>query len=184
MAIYTNLKLVDSKTHGIFERSSIKSSIVGRIYDLLVKDDADKEIDVDNGVLLKVGEFTKNGLQEREATIAKDGDKVAISGSPAVVKDAFTFEQSQVYNYYNKAGKPLKAYELVPEDIFVIDSYQVTSGDVKVDSYVTVDGNVVYVATDVKPADTYGFIGRIHSISTGTYYKIVRVEVIKNEQVA
>jgi len=33
-------------------------------------------------------------------------------------------------------------------------------------------------------ATTNGFIGRIHSISAGTYYTMVRIQVVQNKTVA
>ena len=31
---------------------------------------------------------------------------------------------------------------------------------------------------------TNGFIGKIHSLSVGTYYTIVRIQVVQNKQIA
>ena len=186
MAIFTNLTATEAKLHGIFESSRIKASQTGHIYDALVKNSEGKEIEVDNGVLIKIGDFTGNGLQEVAATIAKVTDKVAITGAPALVKDAFTKQQSQEYNYVNIAGNPVKSYELVEEDIFGVASYQFTNEEeVKVNAYVVPDGNGAYtVQTEAPDASAYGFIGKVHSISVGTFYTIVRVQVLQNKNVA
>ena len=183
MAIYTNLKEVSKNTHGMFESSRIKATNCGHLYDAIVRDADEKEIDVDNGVCIKMGAFTHDGLQTKYATIAAAGDKVAVTGSPAIVKDAFTKLQEAEFNFYHTAGTVAKAYELVEEDIFAVAKYQFVSGEPVVDAYVTVDGNGAYVATAEKPADTYGFIGKVHSIASNDFYPMIRIEVIKNEQV-
>ena len=90
MAIYTNLKEVKANVHGMFESSRLKATVVGHLYDAIVRDENDEEIAVDNGVGIKMGEFTGDGLQTKFATVAAAGDKIAVTGSPAVVKDAFT----------------------------------------------------------------------------------------------
>ena len=182
MAIYTNLREVADNLHGMFESSRLKATVVGHLYDVIVRED-ETEIAVDNGVCVRVGEYTGDGLQTRYAAVAKAGDKVAVTGSPATVKHAVTRGQEAAYNFYHAAGVVAKAYELVEEDIFAVAKYQFASGDPVVGAYVTVDGNGAYAATTGKPADTYGFVGRVHSIASNDYYPMVRIEVIKNEQV-
>ena len=182
MAIYTNLQLVEADKHGMFESSRVNATVVGHLYDAIVRDDAGKAIEVDNGVAIKMGEYTGDGLQTRYATVAKVEDKVAVTGSPAIVKDAFTKAQEGEYNFYHKAGVEAKAYELVEEDIFAVAEYQFTSGDVKVGAFVTVDGNGAWAATDVDPTATNGFVGKVHSIAANEFYRMVRIEVIQNKQ--
>ena len=184
MAIYTNLQLVEADKHGMFESSRLKASVVGHLYDAIVRDGADAEIGVDNGVAIKVGAYTGEGLQTRYATIAAAGDKIAVTGSPAIVKDAFTKTQEAEYNFTHAAGKVAKAYEIVEEDIFAVASYQFVSAPetVVVGAYVTVDGNGAWVATDADPTATNGFVGKVHSIAANEFYKMVRIEVIQNKQ--
>lgn len=183
MAIYTNLNEVTADKHGMFESSRLKASISGNLYDAIVRDTDDAEIDVDNGVALKMGEYTGDGLQTRYATIAGAGDEIAVTGNPANVKDAFTKFQAAEFNYYVKAGTPVKTYEVVDEDIFAVAKYQFTSGDPVVGAYVTVDGNGGWTATAKEPsADTYGFIGKVHSIAMNDYYQMIRILTIQNEQ--
>lgn len=182
MAIYTNLKEVKANMHGMFESSRIKATNCGHLYDAIVRDENEAEIAVDNGVCIKMGDWTQDGLQTRYATVAAVGDKVAVTGSPAIVKDAFTKQQEAEYNFYHEAGVVAKAYELVEEDIFAVAAYQFVSGNPVVGAFVTVDGNGAYVATAEEPADTYGFIGKVHSITSNVYCPMVRIEVIKNEQ--
>jgi len=184
MAIYTNLKEVKANVHGMFESSRLKATVVGHLYDAIVRDENDEEIAVDNGVGIKMGEFTGDGLQTKFATVAAAGDKIAVTGSPAVVKDAFTRLQGAEFNFYHEAGVVAKAYEVVAEDIFAVAKYQFVSGDPVVGAFVTVDGNGAWVAVAEEPsAETYGFIGKIHSIASNDFYPMVRIEAIKNEQI-
>lgn len=183
MAIFTNLEAVEAGRHGMFESSRIRASITGHLYDVVFEED------IDNGVLVLVKGYTGNGLQEREGAVATVKDKVAVTGNPALIKDAFTRQQNQPYNYYNKAGIDVKCYELVPEDIFAVADYQFTEGSkasVKEGAYVTVDGNGAYVAAAELGSltTTNGFVGKIHSISRGTEYVMVRIEVVQNTTIA
>lgn len=193
--VYTNLKAKENGLHGIWESSLLLSVDVGDLYDALVRDDSETPISVDNGVALKIGEYTGNGLEERYATIAKATDKIAVTGAPADVKTALTTEQKQAYNYTNPAGKPVKTYQIadpsVHTDIFGIASYQFTddSADkVKVGNLVTVDGKGAWVASEATELDTLkgsnGFVGQIHSLAVGTYYTIVRIQVLQNKDIA
>lgn len=184
MAIYTNLKEVDSTKHGMFESSRLKATVVGHLYDAIVRDGSDKEIAVDNGVAIKVGEYTKDGLQTRYATVAAAGDKIAVTGSPAIVKDAFTKQQAAEYNFYHTAGTVAKAYEVVEEDIFAVAEYQFTEGTVAVGKYVAVDGNGGWKIVESDPSATNGFVGKVHSIASNDYYPMVRIEVIQNKDIA
>lgn len=189
MAIYTNLDMVEPTYHGMFESSRLIATDAGKIHDVIVRDEDETEIAVDNGVAVKVGAWTHDGLQTRYATIAKKADKIVVTGSPAVVKDAFTTQQAAEYNFYHKPGVAAKAYQLRGEDeadicdIFAVAQYQFTSGDVKEDAYVVVDENGGWVAQAAEPGDEYGFIGQVHSIAANNYYPMVRIAVIKNKQV-
>ena len=195
MAIFTNLIAKEQKLHGLFESSQLLATDVGNIYDALVRDENEKPIAVDNGVALKMGAFSGNGLEERYATIAKITDKIDVTGAPAEVKTALTTEQGQAYNYTNPAGKPVKTYQIadpsVHTDIFGIATYQFTdeSADkVKVGNLVTVDGKGAWVASETSELATLqgtnGFVGKIHSLSVGTYYTIVRIQVLQNKDIA
>ena len=193
--IYTNLKAKERKLHGIFESSLLLGTDVGDLYDALVRDEHDKEIDVDNGVAIAIGEYTGNGLQERYAKIAGVKDKIAVTGAPANVKTALTTEEAQSYNYTNPAGKSVKAYQIqepsVHTDIFGVAAYQFTddtASKVKQGAVVVVDGKGMWEAHDAGDLETLkgtnGFVGKIHSISVGTYYNIVRIQSLQTKTIA
>ena len=193
--VYTNLKAKENGLHGIWESSQLLSVDVGNIYDVVVRDESNKEISIDNGVAVAVLDYTGNGLEERYGRVAKITDKIAVTGAPAEVKTALTTEQGQAYNYTNPAGKPVKTYQIadpsVHTDIFGIASYQFTDEStekVKVGNLVTVDGKGAWVASEATGLTTLqgtnGFVGKIHSLSVGTYYTIVRIQVLQNKDIA
>lgn len=190
MAIYTNLDSKNVTKHGLFESSLLKSTDIGRIWDALVQDADGKNIDVDNGVAICIGDFTGNGLEEVKATIAGVKDKIAVVGAPVIIKDAFTKAQAAAYNFYIPAGTLAKTYEVTKDDIYGVASYQFTeasAANVKEGNYVVVDGNGSYVAMATAPSvDSYGFIGKIHSIAPDMLNatSIVRILCVKNETVA
>lgn len=188
--------------HGIFESSRLKATDVGRLYDALVRAEVSNEmvpIEVDNGVPIKIGEFTGNGLQEVYATIAGVGDKIAVIGTPAVVKDARVASDEIPSKFTNKAGRLSKAYEVLNDsyEIFAVADYQFTDAskaNIKVGNYVTIDGNGMYVAvasTASAPkfagenGATNGFIGKVHSIAYDNIglTTIVRIQCIQNVQI-
>lgn len=194
MAIFTNLAAKEQKLHGMLESSKLLATDVGNVYDALVRDNT-TPISVDNGVAIKIGDYSGNGLEERYATIAKKGDKIAVTGAPAEVKTALTTEQGQAYNYTNPAGKPVKAYQIadpsVHTDIFAIADYQFTDESkdkITVGNLVTVDEKGAWIASEATQLTTLqgtnGFIGKIHSISAGTYYTMVRIQVLQNKDIA
>ena len=192
--IYTNTTMTGG-THGIFQSSLLESTLSGHLWDCLVcsvdtsgSTPVYTPIDVDNGVAVKVGTETGNGLQERYATIAGVKDKVGITGSPALTKDAFTRGQADEANFYHKAGQLAKVYEVRGDaydyDIFGVGLHQFTDAsqaNVKEGAYVILNGSGKYVAQAAAPtASSYGFIGKVHSIQQGLFYTLVRIAVIQN----
>lgn len=190
--VYTNLSASSQGKHGMFESSLLLATDVGNLFDARVQDDSGTDIDVDNGVAIAIGDYTGDGLQEVKATIAKTTDAIAVVGMPANVKTAMTTAQAQPYNYYVPAGTLAKAYKIVEpdvhKDIFAVALYQFTNSDtteVKVGAYVVVDGTGKWTAQAAKPNEaTVGFIGKVHSLAVGTYYTMVRIEVLQNKNVA
>lgn len=198
MAIYTDATIAGG-AHGIWQSSLLRSTIAGHLWDCKVVEEESgsgssvirTDIDVDNGVAVHVGDFTGNGLQERYATIAAVGDKIGVTATPAVVKDAFTRAQADETNFYNKAGHLSKVYQVEGDqfdpDIFGVGLHQFTTAsqaNVKEGAYVVVNGSGQWVAQAAAPsAATYGFIGKVHSIHKGLYYSVVRILVVQNKQI-
>lgn len=204
MAIYTNATAVAANRHGIFESSRLRSTFSGggRIWDALVCEEVTEgegasavtklvPIDVDNGVAVKIGELTGNGLSEVYATIAKAGDKIAITGSPAIVKDALVKSQEERHFFYNKAGKDVKTYEIADDDydIFCIADYSFTSvagNKLAKGQYVVVDGNGGWKAVASANPATYGFIGKIYQFGFDNleYTTKVYIQAVQNKQIS
>ena len=195
MAVYfsPNFNANFNAEHGVFESSLLKATISGHIWDARVQATVDNkvvDVDVDNGVAVKMGGFTGDGYQERTATIATAKDKIGVIGSVPLVKDGYNLATGSEEKFYNKAGQLSKVYEVVGDafdpDIFGVTSYLFSSNAnlLKVNNYVTVDGNGGYVAVANKPAaNTNGFIGQIHSIYTNNFFTIVRIAVLQNKDV-
>lgn len=197
MAIYTTYIPVAGGTHAIWESSNLKSTDIGNVWDVLVckagDDDKMTPIDADNAVAVKVGEYTGNGLQERYAEIAAVKDKVAVLGTPALLKSAFTKAQASPKNFYNVAGLDAKAYEVVDQDIFGVSLegfadaalVNITDANVKKGLYVVVDGTGKWTVQTAEPSATaYGFIGKVHSLAPDMIEEttIVRVLCLQNVQ--
>lgn len=201
MAIYTNLKANEVVMHGVFESSRLRATDVGKLHDVLVCKEVEGEdgettmepIECDLGVGVKVLGFTGDGLQERYGVIAGVGDRISITGNPAIVKSAFTRAQAAEYNFYLQAGQLAKCYQVENDqddaEIFGIGEWQIDAetteaGKVAVGQYVVVDGKGGWTAMDDEPADTtYGFIGQVHSLAVGSFYTVVRINCLKNEAV-
>ena len=194
MAIFTNATM-SGGTHNIAQSSLIKSTLSGHLWDCKVcnvdtsgSTPVYTPIEVDNGVMVKVGDFTGDGLQERYATIAGVKDKVGFVCSPAVIKDAFTRAQADETNFYHKAGQLAKVYEIQGDEfdpdivgVSLTAFTDASQANVELGAYVILDGNGKYVAQASAPtASSYGFIGKVHSIQAGLYYTVVRIAVIQN----
>lgn len=177
MAIYTTMNKVPVTEHCVFESSNLKSTIVGNIYDGICEED------IDNGMPLKLGKYTGEGLQLREVTKAGVKDQVVIAGTVPVIKDAMTTLQANFNNFYNKAGNPIRCYEVVKDDIFAISKNFIT-GEVAVGKYVCVEADGTYKIYDTDKSATNGFVGLVHSIATGTFYDMVRILVVQNTTIA
>ena len=184
MAIFTNMEAVKLQKHGIAETTGLAATENGFLYDLIVRDGENKEISVDNGVAVKVGTMTGDGLQTRYATIAGEGDKIAFVADVPVIKVAFTKAQADEWNFTNRAGKPVRAYEVLNKntEMFGIADYQITSGTVTKGAKVVVDGNGGWKIEANPSASTYGFIGEVADIAKAMNSTIVRISVVQNVQ--
>lgn len=182
--------------HGIFESSRLKATDVGRIHDTIVEsvttvnnETVVTPIAVDNGVPVKIGDFTGEDLQQIHATIAAIGDKIAVVGTDPIVKDAYTKAGEAPIYFTNPAGKISRTYEVLndSQEIFAVASYQFTAAsqeNIKFGAYVVTDGNGMWVAQASAPGNTYGFIGKVHSLVPDTVgnYTTVRIQCVQNIQ--
>ena len=181
---------------GYFESSRLKATDVGRIHDTLVESVATNDgktvytpIEIDNGVPVKIGDFTGEDLQQIHATIAGVGDKIAVVGTDPVVKNAASRAGEAPIYFTNPAGKLSRTYEVLndSQEIFAVASYQFTAAsqaNIKVGAYVVTDGNGMWVAQAAAPGNTYGFIGKVHSLVPDTVgnFTLVRIQCVQNIQ--
>lgn len=174
---------------GYFESSLLKSVDVGRIHDTLVEDANGNPIEVDNGVPVKIGDFTGEDLQQIHATIAGVGDKIAVVGTDPVVKNAASRAGEAPIYFTNPAGKLSRTYEVLndSQEVFAVASYQFTAAsqaNIKFGAYVVTDGNGMWVAQAAAPGNTYGFIGKVHSLVPDTVgnFTLVRIQCVQNIQ--
>ena len=199
MAIFGNLTARPMGQKGVFEASLLKSTISGHLWDCLLVTESGTApnitrtpIAAENGVCVKVGDFTNNdnGLQERYATIAGVKDKIGVTGSVVNVKDARTkLEETEPY-FEVPAGEDCKVYEVIGDqydgDIFGVCLHQFTAATQSLattrGNYVVLDGNGKYVASASKPTmANFGFVAQVHSTWTNNDYTLVRLYVIQNE---
>lgn len=181
---------------GYFESARLKAVDVGRIHDTLVESVATNDgktvytpIEVDNGVPVKIGDFTGEDLQQIHATIAGVGDKIAVVGTDPVVKNAASKAGEAPIYFTNPAGKLSRSYEILndSQEIFAVASYQFTAAsqaNIKKGAYVVTDGNGMWVAQAAAPGNTYGFIGKVHSLVPDTVgnFTLVRIQCVQNIQ--
>lgn len=183
-------------THGAFESSNLKSTDIGNIWDVLVRDGSNNAIDVDNGVPVAVGEYTGNGLQERYGTLAVLATPhIAVTGNPPI--DPKGNKINDIFNYYTPAGKLAKCYEVVKGDIFAVRASQVSAtvtytadsesvtratgvGDYIVVNTTAAATGVSWtaVAKEGTVSSSAKFVGKIHSYSTSG--DMVRILVVQN----
>lgn len=186
MAIFTNLaSYADAKNFGYFESSMLKTSDIGNLWDVVVRDENDKPIDMQNGIGVKVGDYTGNGLQERYGTVAKTADAIAVTGDVTTIKDAFIKAQKNPLNWFKRAGEPIKTYEVVEGDVFAVGLHQfgASKDAVKKDAYVVVDGEGGWTAQATDPGTSYGFVGKVHSIAADDLgvVTVVRILCVRNK---
>lgn len=185
MAIYSNLIEKKPTKHIVVGTSKIKATNTGHIYDLVFN------ADVDNGVLAKVGEYTGNGFQERNATVAGAKDKVVLIASVPLIYDQHTTEVQAEYNFYNTKGSVTRGYELVEDDVFAVSDYAFTTKvgeDLAVGNYVVCDGTGKYKevakASGSTLATTNGFVGQIIGFQKYQYDKMALISVVQNTTIA
>lgn len=184
MAIYSNGTPVESYDYMMAETSNLKATTAGHIYDLI-----DTAHDVQQGMNVKVGDYTGDGTELRKSTFPAVGDKIAFACDvPLIYKDDRQADQA-AYNYINAKGGAFRAYEVVDDDRFAVTlngfSETVATGAVTVGNYVTVDGAGKYIEVATAPADTYGWVGKITGTRVGSYgTTMVVIATLRNKQVA
>ncbi len=171
------------------------TKVSGRCFDFIY----DK--DIENGSLVAKGDLVDKERNIYQAKIPAAGDEVFLVAQAAWDYDDTPITNQNEENFINKANKPFRAYGLLAHnhDKFGVEDYGITAdADINVGDYVTVDGTTVKIKDvgEPKPAETYGFIGKVVEVETygfayctgtagnvGAVGKRIIIEVVKNETV-
>lgn len=169
--------------YGYAESSDIKATVAGHIFD--IKNDT---LAIENGTLWKLGEMSQAD-EIYAVTKAAKGDKVVLALSALYSYDtSTTLGQHEMY-LRKEAGETARAYELVEHDRYAVADYMIKAvGDsVAVGNYVVVsdaeDATYQEVASS-EDVSTYGFVAKIVGTKVNSNLTIVRLDVIKNAEVA
>lgn len=163
-----------------------------------VKDDAhiydlvDTSNDIAQGANLVPGDHVTGELQERVAVTPTIGKKIVfVCDVPLLYRDFEKLDQAE-WQYFNKAGKITKAYEVGQDDVLGVSDYAFTTLVVAnttpaVGNFVVVDGARAWkeLASNTSAATlaTYGFLAKVIGYEKYSYDTIVLFEVIRNENV-
>lgn len=170
--------------YGYAESSEIKATNAGHIVSAVNADLA-----IENGTLWKLGTKTTGSDEIYNVTVPAAGDKVWLALSALYAYDTTTtLGQHEMY-LRKEAGEAARIYELVQYDRYAVADYMITpltantlpqvGNLVKVD---TSTGKYTEIASSTTTT-SLGFVARINSIEVKSNLTIVRLEVIKNEQV-
>lgn len=168
--------------YGYAETSDLRATLAGHIHSVV-----NDGMALENGFLMKLGEL-KKANEIYEVTLPTAKDKVVLIHSALTAYDtSSTLGQHEMY-LRKEAGEAARAYELEPRDRYAIADYMVTPvGDAPAaKNIVVVDpatGKYTELAasTDVS---TYGFAAKIETIEYKSNLTILRLRVLKNEDVA
>lgn len=170
--------------YGYAESSEIKATNAGHIVSAVNADLA-----IENGTLWKLGTKTTGSDEIYNVTKPAAGDKVWLALSALYAYDTTTtLGQHEMY-LRKEAGEAARIYELVQYDRYAVADYMITpltTGALPtVGNLVKVDpstGKYIEIASSTTTT-SLGFVARINSVEVKSNLTIVRLEVIKNEQV-
>lgn len=170
--------------YGYAESSEIKATNAGHIVSAVNADLA-----IENGTLWKLGTKTTGSDEIYNVTKPAAGDKVWLALSALYAYDTTTtLGQHEMY-LRKEAGEAARIYELVQYDRYAVADYMITpltnEALPTVGNLVKVDpstGKYIEIASSTTTT-SLGFVARINSVEVKSNLTIVRLEVIKNEQV-
>ena len=171
--------------YGYAESSNIKATIAGH-----TRSAVNDDLAIENGTLWKLGAKTTGSDEIYNVTKPSAGDKVWLALSALYSYDtSSTLGQHEMF-LRKEAGEAARIYELVENDRFAVADYMITpvtsGGAPKVGNYVKADpatGKYTEIAASTS-TDSLGFVAEIQSLEYKSNLTIVRLRVIKNEQVA
>lgn len=170
--------------YGVVETSKINTTYLGGGHIFSVVDEADA---MENGMIVALGDpLETSGNEEYKAATPTKGSQVVLIANPALIYDQSTTVGQAEYNYQIEAGKPARAYSLIPRDMYGVSEYLIT----KV-AGTTVTAKNLVVAKDRKyqelaagsPVTDYGFVAKIRYTYVKSGVTMVMLEVLKNTEV-
>lgn len=166
--------------YGYAESSDIKATTAGHIFSVV-----DEDNDLENGMIVKLGEITEPDEIYSIDDAAKT-DKIVLILDPAINAELSTKAANAEIYYHIPAGKVARAYEIVEHDRYAISDNLVTALDktagAKKGNYLVVDGRKYKEIASMD--DSYGFVAKIVNKVAKSNLTILRLDVIKNTTVA
>lgn len=159
-------KFITYTKHGVAESTLLKSTKVGHHYNLVA------DVDVDNGSVAVIGEYTKSDLLK--AVIPTLKDKIVFILTAPKIYAEYTTQCQEESNFFNAAGETMRAYEIQDTDRFTISAEAFDAdANPEIGQYVGVTGTgykLTTLGTD-KPTER-AFVGHIYDIAKNGNYRI------------
>lgn len=150
---------------GTYDGSLLKSA---KFYN-----DVDKEADIDNANLVKLGALLTGEREIFKATKAADAadiKEIGLVASPEVIYDESV--RHGLEDYYNEAGKAIRVYRLHDGDIFSATA-EAFDNTPALNDYVTVGTGTKMATQAAAPSGvTVGKIINIETVGPDTYYVV------------
>lgn len=180
-AVYTNGTWTSVTKYPVARVSKVKDD--AHIYDILDTANA-----INQGANIKLGDHVSGELQVRTATTPSVGDKLVFVCDVPLLYDDHTRLAQAEYNYFNKAGKITKAYEMEENDVFGVSDYAITPIDsstpVAIGQLIVTNGSRGWKAlASTATTTSYGFVGKVIGFEKYSYDTVVLFEVVRNEAV-
>lgn len=159
-------KFITYTKHGVAESTLLKATQVGHHYNLV------GTVDIDNGSVAKIGEYSKNDLFK--ADIPAVGDKIVLVLTAPKIYADYTRKMSEESNFFNAAGEAMRAYEIQDTDRFALSAEAFDEdAEPAVGQYVGVTGTGYKLTTlgTEKPTGR-GFYGHILKVAANGNYVI------------
>lgn len=168
--------------YGYAESSDLRATNAGHIRSVVHSTKA-----LENGMLVKIGEISKN-KEIYSCKLPEATDKVGLILSALIPYDTTRTALTHEMYLRKEVGEAARYYFLEEHDRFAIADYMVTKvGEAPVkDNLLVVDPATGFYKELAKETDVsgYGFVAVIEEIEYKSNLTLVRVRVIKNEDVA
>jgi hypothetical protein len=173
-----------SKKHGVVNVSRASGTENSTdVYSVIVENGS-VPIECDNGTIVNLGKYKvlsdQVGTENLEVYVATvnadaptDNATLAIVASPELIYDECTHHA--LSEYYNEAGKVVRAYALTERSCFGLTAECFSNpDDLAVNRYVTLgtEGKLTVDTTEPSDAPVFGFIESVLEYDFETYYTV------------